>query len=178
LGIDCASCGAGFGWLLVTRRREGATSRGLQGACASARSADKTVVGRAQFIDRQVEFGAALFEVTKLRQHHLLVQGEILGRLCGVAVGVEQIRDFGQGEAEVLALQNELEPGLLPAIVKARGAAAERLDQAALLVKAQGAQRNPINPSDFADRQHVGERLSGLDGGLDALGGGFHALWS
>lgn len=129
---------------------------------------------RPQFVDRLIEIGAALLKMAKLGKHHFFVQGEIVDRFGGAAVGIQQIGDFGKREAEMLAFENELKPRFLGRIVEARAAAADRLEESALLVKAEGPEGDAIDARDFADRQHFGERQIRLGGGIDALGGGFH----
>ncbi len=119
----------------------------------------------AQFLDRLVEFGAAFLEMAQLRQHHFLVEDEIVILFVTPGIGVEQIGDFGQGEAEVLALENHLQADFLPAVIEPGAAASNWVQQAALFVKAQGSQGDAVKAGDFADCKWFGCAVFRFEGG-------------
>ncbi len=79
-----------------------------------------------------------------LRDDLVRIEVELqLQRLCGIGARPQNLADFAQGEAELLAFQNELQMCAVAIQIEPRRSAPARMQKAAILVKPQSPKAEP-----------------------------------
>src|SRR4051812_6825704 len=109
--------------------------------------------------DRGLDLGLLPLEMGELIVDLLSRQPQ-LRRPFAALGALEKALNLGKRKAELLALENELEPSPLGTVVEARGAGPLRLEEAAILVEAQGPQRDAEFPGEVADAVAAAPRLA------------------
>ena len=100
--------------------------------------------------DRGLDLGLLPLEMRELIVDLLSRQPQ-LRRPFAALGALQKALNLGEREAELLALEDELEPRPLSTVVEARGAGALGLEKAAILVEAQRPQRDAEFPGEVAD---------------------------
>src|SRR5215217_3113305 len=100
--------------------------------------------------DRALDLGLLPLEMGELIVDLLSRQPQ-LRRPFAALGALQKALNLGERKAELLALEDELEPSPLSPVVKARGAGALRLEKAAIFVEAQRPQRDAEFPGEVAD---------------------------
>src|SRR5271170_3296286 len=96
------------------------------GGCATGESALRC----AQPLDGAVDFAPLPLQMADLGDDLLRIELILQVRRLRRPLAPDQVLDLGQGEAELLALQNHLHPDAVAAAIKAGVALAAWLDQA------------------------------------------------
>ena len=100
----------------------------------------KAALRRAQPLDGAVDFAALPLQMADLGVDLLRIELILEVRRFGRPLAADQVLDFCQGEAELLALQNHFHANAVGSAVVAGVALPARLDEAAILIEAQRAQ--------------------------------------
>ena len=109
--------------------------------------------------DRGLDLGLLPLEMRELIVDLLSRQPQL--RRPFAALGpLQKALNLGEREAELLALEDELEPSPLSTVVEARGAGPLGLEKAAILVEAQRPQRDAEFPGEVADGVAAAPRLA------------------
>src|SRR6202034_3623211 len=105
----------------------------------------------AQPFDGAVDFAPLPFQMADLGDDLLRIELILEVRRLRRPLAADQVLDFGQGEAELLALEDHLHPDAVGPAIKSSVALAARLDQAAILIEPQRAQADAEQSRRLAD---------------------------
>src|SRR5215470_2164238 len=117
-----------------------------------------------EFVDVCVEIVTLVLEIGDVQAAAAQELAQLLHAGAVDLVEVEQLLDLGERKAQALAAQDPRQPRAVAAAVEPSQALAARLDQALVLVEADGARR---------DRELAGELGDAIDAQVVARGWGF-----
>jgi hypothetical protein len=111
------------------------------------------VVSGSKPLDGAIDLVTSAFKVIDLLDNLLRSQLLLDIRRLGCALAADQGDNFGQGESELLSLKDHLHAHSISGAIEARIAFPAGLDEAATLVKPQGAEADATQLRHLADRQ-------------------------